>query len=293
MAHQIKDSEQEYQYSGGFTTPSGHEFHYYDTPKNERFVIKHASGSHIEFKSDGSVIIKSLKDLHMHSSIVSDATESKNGGADTTTQKIDTNYTLDVTGTLNIKCKRLNVEVGETGRVYCGTDLITNSNNMINKATETIALESAKSVYIDTDEMKQRSVTNRQEMGTKEEKGQKGGINVLNVHGNTIINNDDENGGITIASKGYLNLVAGAERVDITGKYTKRPSQEGKATYTHIIKSSSGSMDVSSNPGDGFVKYDTDYKEEVGGLRDRKVALTEDVVIGGIQRIQALEIYLN
>ena len=80
MAHQIKDEKQEYQYTGGFTTPSGHEFHYYDTPKNERFVIKHASGSHIEFKADGSVMIKSLKDLHMESSIVSDATESSIGG---------------------------------------------------------------------------------------------------------------------------------------------------------------------------------------------------------------------
>lgn len=292
MAHQIKDEKQEYQYTGGFTTPAGHEFHYYDTPKNERFVIKHSSGSHIEFKADGSIMIKSLKDLHMHSSIVSDATEQKNGGSDTTTQKIDTNYTLDVTGTLNIKCKKLNVEVGDTGRVYCGTDLITNCNNFINKATESTTIEAAKSIYLDSDEFKQRAVTTRTEMGTKEDKGQ-GGLNIMNVHGNCVINNDDENGGITIASKGYLNLVAGAERVDLTGKYTKEPSKEGKATYTHIIKASKGSMDVSSNPGDGFVKYDTDYKEDVGGLRDRKVKLTEDVNIGGVQTIKALAIYLN
>ena len=154
MAHQIKDEKQEYQYTGGFTTPAGHEFHYYDTPKNERFVIKHSSGSHIEFKADGSIMIKSLKDLHMHSSIVSDATEQKNGGSDTTTQKIDTNYTLDVTGTLNIKCKKLNVEVGDTGRVYCGTDLITNCNNFINKSTESTTIEAAKSIYLDSDEFK-------------------------------------------------------------------------------------------------------------------------------------------
>jgi hypothetical protein len=292
MAHQIKDEKQEYQYTGGFTTPSGHEFHYYDTPKNERFVIKHASGSHIEFKADGSVMIKSLKDLHMESSIVSDATESSIGGADTTTQKIDTNYTLDVTGTLNIKCKKLNVEVGETGRVYCGTDLITNSNNFINKATESISLEGKKSIYTDTAELKQRSVTTRSEIGNKENGG-KGGINILNVHGNAVIRNEDETGGITIASKGYLNLVAGCERVDVTGKYTEKPSGEAKATYTHIIKAGKGVLDVSSNPGDGFVKYETDYKEDVGGLRDRKVKLTEDVTIGGVQTIKAALIYLN
>ena len=292
MAHQIKDEEQEYQYTGGFTTPSGHEFHYYDTPKNERLLLKHSSGSHIEFKADGSIMIKSLKDLHMQSSIVSDATEQKSGGADTTTQKIDTNYTIDVTGTLNIKCKKLNVEVGDTGRVYCGTDLITNCNNFINKSTESTTIEAAKSVYIDTDEMKTRAVTNRQENGTKEDKGQ-GGINIMNVYGNTIINNDDINGGITIASKGYLNLVAGCERIDLTGKYTKTPSGEGQATYTHKVYPGAGALNKSKKPGDGFVQYATDYKEEVGGLRDRKVALTEDVKIGGIQRIQALEIYLN
>ena len=66
MAHQIKDEKQEYQYGSGFTTPAGHEFQYYDTPENERLILKHSSGSHIEFKADGSIIIKSLKDLHTH-----------------------------------------------------------------------------------------------------------------------------------------------------------------------------------------------------------------------------------
>ena len=292
MAHQIKDEKQEYQYTGGFTTPAGHEFHYYDTPKNERLVLKHSSGSHIEFKADGSVMIKSLKDLHMQSSIVSDATESSSGGSDTTTQKIDTNYTLDVTGTINIKCKKLNVEVGETGRVYCGTDLITNSNNFINKATESISLEGKKSIYMDTSEMKQRAVTTRSEMGNKENGG-KGGINIMNVHGNAVINNEDINGGITIASAGYLNLVCGAERIDLTGKYTLKPSSDGQATYTHKIFPGVGTMNKSKKPGDGYVQYTTDYKEVVGGLRDRKVALTEDVTIGGIQTIKAKLIYLN
>ena len=103
MAHQIKDEKQEYQYGSGFTTPAGHEVQYYDTPDNERPILKHASGSHIEFKADGSVIIKSLKDLHTHSSIVSSANDGNMGAggtSDVTTNFIGTNYTIDVTGTL-------------------------------------------------------------------------------------------------------------------------------------------------------------------------------------------------
>ena len=65
----IRDTDQEYQYSQPFVTPSGHEFSFYDTPENERLVIKHTSGSHIEFKADGSVFIKAVKDLHTHSSV--------------------------------------------------------------------------------------------------------------------------------------------------------------------------------------------------------------------------------
>ena len=296
MAHQIKDEKQEYQYSSGFTTPSGHEFHYYDTPENERLVLKHASGSHIEFKADGSVMIKSLKDLNLHSSIVSDATDSESGGADTTTQHIETNYTLDVSGTLNIKCARLNIEAGETAHLYAGTDFRVSSNNYINKSTESTSFEASKSIYMDTNELKQRMVTQRTDIGDKEGRSgndQSGGINVMNVTGNAIIQNNDENGGITIASAGYLNLVCGNERTDVTGKFTTKPSRESQATYTHKVYASKGSLDESSNPGDGFVQYATDYKEVVGGLRDRKVALTEDVNIGGIQRIKALEIYLN
>ena len=51
-------------------------------------------------------------------------------------------------------------------------------------------------------------------------------------HGNTIIQNDDEDGGITITSKGYLNLVVGKERVDLVGDWSKRPSEES-CLYLH------------------------------------------------------------
>ncbi len=67
----ITDDAQEFQFSLPFISPSGHEFSFYDTPDNQRLVIRHTSGSHMEFKADGSVFIKAVKDLHTHSSVAS------------------------------------------------------------------------------------------------------------------------------------------------------------------------------------------------------------------------------
>lgn len=291
MAHKIKDDEQQYQYTTGFTTPSGHEFHLYDTPDNERMVLKHSSGSHIEFKSDGSVIIKSLKDLHLHSSIVSSAGDAESKG-DRTTIKNETNYTLDVTGELCIKCANLNIEVGETASMYAGTDFIVTSNHIVNKASESISLEGTKSIYMDTDEFKQRIVTQRSEIGTDEDKG-KGGVNYMHLHGQSVIRNDDPNGGITISSAGYMNIVTGKERVDVTGQDIQAPSSLGKATFTNIVMPGKGALDKSGTPGDMYEQVTTNYTQEVGMERERKVGMNETVAIGGIQRITATKIFLN
>ena len=78
---QIPDQEQEYQYSMPFTTPSGHELSFYDTPENQRLVVKHTSGSHIEFKADGSIFLTAVKDLHMSGSSLSEP--QTGGGAST------------------------------------------------------------------------------------------------------------------------------------------------------------------------------------------------------------------
>ena len=265
----IQDSDQEYQYSQPFVTPSGHEFSFYDTPDNQRLVIKHTSGSHMEFKADGSVFIKAAKDLHTHSSVNSSGSSSgASMGADNTTSRQDTDYTWDVGGRLRIKCSELDFEIGSTGRIMAGTDLIMSSNNMINKATESISIEGQKSVYVDTKEMRERVVSRQTEAGTVED-NESGGLNVMKVYGNTVIQNDDENGGITIASKGYLNLVAGAERVDLVGKFTTQPSDEAEATFTQKVYASSGSMDVSSKPGDYVFESEAGaaytYAKKVGG----------------------------
>lgn len=254
----IRDDEQEYQYSFPFTTPSGHELSFYDTPDNQRLVVSHSSGSHIEFKSDGTVFIKSVKDIHTHGSVLSTATDSSSG-SDATTTRFDADQVWEIGGKLNIKCTELNFEIGGTGRIVAGTDLVVTANQIIERATESITLEGAKSVYLDTKEFRERVVSRRSEVGTMED-GTPGGINILNVHGNAVIRNDDPNGGITISSKGYLNLVAGQERVDITGMWTDTPSAEAVGTWTQKVfmpTEDVGPLNVSRPGGDYYFESET------------------------------------
>lgn len=229
----IEDSAQEYSLSmmgPSYISPSGHEFAFYDTKENERLVVKHASGSSIEFMSDGSVFIKSIKDLHTHSSVLSDQAGAFDGskkGADSTTNRIDTDYVWDVGGRLTIKCASLDFEIGSNGLIKAGRDFKLEANNIITKAGEQTSIEATKSVYVDTKEMKERVTTRRSEIGTEESTGgldgenfaPVSGVNIINVTGNTVIENSSPTGGITISSAGYLNLVCGGERVDITGKW--------------------------------------------------------------------------
>ena len=110
-------------------------------PRERELVVKHASGSHIEFKADGSVFIKSVKDVHTHSSVLSFQSETTKGVPITTTNRIDTDYIMDVGGRLRIKCAELDFEIGSTGRIIAGTDLIVSANNTISKSTESLSLE--------------------------------------------------------------------------------------------------------------------------------------------------------
>jgi len=291
----IKDEEQEYQFSMPFISPSGHEFSFYDTPENQRLVMKHASGSHMEFKADGSVFVKAVKDVHTHSSVLSEESESEKG-SDSTTQRVDTDHTLEVAGRLKIKCSELDFEIGSVGRVYAGTDLFVQGNNIVQKATEQVSIEGQKSIYVDTKEMRERVVARQSEAGTMEESSSgggggggstEGGINVMKVYGNTVIQNDDENGGITIASKGYLNLVCGKERVDLTGKFTEEPSEEAIGTFTNLVfePEEQGEMDKSKKPGDYIMKTDAGAyyqygKETKGSSEDEERGLFQEVTKG-------------
>jgi hypothetical protein len=140
----IRDNKQEYQFSQPFITPSGHEISVYDTPGNTRVVIKHSSGSHIEFKDDGTVFLKSVGDIHTHSGVISSTGDSSKG-SDTSSMRVDTDYAMHIGGKLNIKCSELNFEIGSTGRIIAGTDLISSANNIINKQQQNLFLEKVQS----------------------------------------------------------------------------------------------------------------------------------------------------
>jgi hypothetical protein len=320
----IDDDRQEYQYSMPFITPSGHELSFYETPENQRVVLKHTSGSHIEFKSDGSVFIKAVKDMHMHGSVLSEDKATAGGTAkeaDSTTMRWDTDLNLEVGGTLHISARRLEVDISETTNIISGTDFVNSANNITEKATENVTIEGTKSIYVDTKEYRERSVSHRVEEGTMEDKGE-GGINYTNVSGNYIINNTDKNGGITIMSAGYLNLVCGNERVDLIGEYTDKPSSSAKGSFTTIIKEPSGDLDKSTMPGDYYFESDAgayyNYAKSSGGSsgsssdglkqvvtkgnmqqdvtagnRNRTVGAAETIAITGIQTVTAQLIYLN
>lgn len=319
----IKDDKQEYQYSMPFTTPSGHTLSFYDTPDNQRVVIRHTSGSHIEFKSDGSVFLKSVGDIHTHASVVS-STSNLEKGSDASNLRYDADVNLEVKGRLRIKCSEFDLEVGDSARCKAGTDFLISGNNIMEKATESLSMEATKSIYTDTKEERKRVVTSRSEVGTEETGGTKGGLNVVNLHGNAIIKNDDPNGGITLAAKGYMNLVCGQERIDLVGQYKyENLTSEGRATWTQKVRipQTPGIQNISKPGGDYYflsdatskynysqaivtpsdtpygyideVKNGDYYSNVASGNRVRFVTLNEDITIGGIQRVTATQIYLN
>ena len=177
----VKDDKQEYQYSLPYISPSGHEFSFYDTPDNQRLVVRHTSGSHLEFKSDGSVFIKAVKDLHTHGSSESAPSGDIGRGGDSGTIRMDADQTWEIGGKLTIKCHSLDIESGSYAKMIAGTDFQITGNNVWTKATESISLEGTKSVYMDTKEFRERVVSRRSEVGTKETGGTEGGIAITSL----------------------------------------------------------------------------------------------------------------
>lgn len=350
----IKDDKQQYALSHmgpSYVSPSGHELSFYETEDNERLVVRHSTGSHLEFKADGSIFIKSIKDLHLMSSVVSDQSGGFDGsvkGADHTTINQKTDLGIDVEGRLTIKCKELDLEVGSNALMKASNDFKIEADNIINKSAGQGSYEATKSLYFDSKEKRERFSSSVTEIGTEEnKKGIEGGsfkpiggVNVINVMGNTVIENADPSGGITISAAGYLNLVAGGERVDITGKWGPistgkkaifQPSQLAKpfsATYTNLVfqpgggdkknqynapKGTGGSL-FQMTEGSGMYDFATKNatapasmgnghlvnvmkgnktENVIKGGRFRKVKANEDVIITGVQTIQAKYIFLN
>lgn len=318
----IKKDKVEYQYSFPWVFPDGSQFSVYSTPKNESLIIQHSSGSHIEFKSDGSVFLHSMKDFHVHRSAAGTVSTNEKR-SDSSTTRTDADETIEVKGKLRIKCDELDLEISKTGRIYSGTDLFVQANNLIHKATEAITLEPRKTLHIDTKEVRQRYISQVTENGTKEDGGGVGGArNTMNVSGNFTIRNDDPNGSISLYSKGYINIVSGMERVDIIGDYTDTPSSQAKATFTTIVKNPTQGGKGQIGNGDLYeevsnkvtIKHTVDggeylhevtqgnmtekvlsgdFKQDVSGNRTRKVSGDETVTVSGIQRVTAKKIFLN
>lgn len=110
-----------YPYNKVKETESGHVFELDDTPSNERVHIFHRSGSFVEMHSDGSVVIKTVKDEY---DIVHGSRYSHIGGTDILTvdkgSKILINQGLELEigdGNININVKSGNVNLTVDGDV--------------------------------------------------------------------------------------------------------------------------------------------------------------------------------
>lgn len=311
MPSKIKDDPQSQKYEFSFPQvwPDGSQFSVYSSPDNERMVIEHSSGSHIEFKADGSVFLKAVKGLHVNSSVnTSVSGEPQEGEASTIS--IDGDLHLKVEGAFNVDCKSFDLKSKDNVNMSTPSDFNVRGNSVPIRATEQISLESTKSVYVSTKELVEGVTRRVSEVGTKEGPGgaaRTGGTNIMKVEGNTIIQNDDIQGGITIKSAGYLNLVCGAERVDITGDPAAAnflpymASLQGRATYTHIVRpfpgpnprGIPGSSYFECGPGGVYQNIIGPYLQNVVGVRTRNVVGAEIVNIAGIQKVTAKLMFLN
>ena len=116
MSIKIKDDEgkQKYAFSFPIVWPDGSEISVYSSEDNRRMLFKHSSGSHIEFKEDGSIIVKAIKDLALDCGVVSD-TSSEGGGQSSSKSVIncDSDLNINVKGALTIEAKTIDMVANE------------------------------------------------------------------------------------------------------------------------------------------------------------------------------------
>ncbi len=317
----IRDDEgkQLYEESLPHVFPDGSEFSVYTSPENQRMVLRHTSGSHLEFKADGSVFIKAVKDLHINSSVASD-TEGEE--ASTIYVEGDMNYVTK--GDFKIQCKNFDVSALENTRLHANGEMNTTANNTTMKSTEQMSIEPTKSLYISSKEMRESVASKTSAVGTSLGAGGKptGGVEITEVMGNAVIQNLDPKGGITIKSAGYLNIIAGAERVDVTGDIaalspTYINSVNGRATYTHLVRPNPGPNPrgipgsayfecgpggytqnivgpvVRNQTGVSLHNFIGPYTETYTAAKTKMVAGIETATILGIYKVTAAKIFLN
>ena len=196
------DGQQKYHMSFPMVWPDGTELTVYSSEDNRRMVIKHSSGSHIEFKNDGTLVVKAVKDLHIGTSVNSSTVGEGGGNSSATNIRCHSDLNLMVEGKLNIECKEFNLNAQDTSKMHTSGDFIVNGNNIIEKAKEQISLEGTKSIYTSTGELREKVVARTSEIGTLEDGGATGGQGTMKVNGHFVIENLDPKGGITIKSAG-------------------------------------------------------------------------------------------
>lgn len=327
MSNQYFDNEgeQQYQYTNPIKFPDGSEITCYSSPNNRRMLIKHSSGSHIEFKNDGTLVVKAVKDLHLNSSVNSATMGDGNEDASITNIKAESDLNLNVAGKLTISCKEFDLVAKDTAKMNTSGDFKVKANNIISTADEQISLEGVKSTYISTGELREKVVTRTSEVGTMEgpaNNAPTGGQVKQSVMGHFVLENLDPKGGITIKSSGYMNIVSAAERIDLTGHPAAispvfDPTPFGLATYTHIVgpnpgptpKGVPGSAYFQCGPGPNMINifgpetkavvgptfhsYAGPFNEVYGSAKVKTVGLAEKATITNAYVVTAAMIFLN
>jgi hypothetical protein len=242
MPAKIKDDAGKQLYSRSFPEvfPDGSEFSVYSSPENSRVVLKHSSGSHIEFKNDGSVVVKAVNQLLIDCGTTTD---------EPCVLKCNTNLLFDVAGNFTVRSNRFDLKAPEG--IYTdssGGDTKVQANNLVLGSLSNMSVQPAKSLYISTGEMRENVTTKTTEAGSAPNgiNPALGGSIVSRAFGHHTIENVDPKGGLTLKSTGYTNILTAAERIDITGEPliasvpAFEPTIYGRATYTHIVSAYPG-----------------------------------------------------
>ena len=104
----VQGTDNEYGQFQEFVTPAGHSVEYNDTPGSERIMIRHTSGTGINFGPDGSIIIS---DKRRNDAIAENYVLSVSGQGELTfggnlTIKCEGDFNLDVGGTFNVNAAK-------------------------------------------------------------------------------------------------------------------------------------------------------------------------------------------
>lgn len=104
----VQGTDNEYGQFQEFVTPAGHSVEYNDTPGSERIMIRHTSGTGINFGPDGSIIIsgKRRNDAIAENYVLSVSGQGELTFGGNLTIKCEGDFNLDVGGTFNVNAAK-------------------------------------------------------------------------------------------------------------------------------------------------------------------------------------------